>query len=324
MATTPAQAEWLHHQAGRAHRRRACVQVTSRTEQAQPAASHRYSSPDAGAAPPAPGWRARLRALLCCFRPDAGEYVRGEAEAVVIRPPQPPTPPQFSGEAVIGPLGVADAGRKTLVLDLDETLVHSSFKPIADPDYVIPVEIEGRVVDVYVLKRPWCDQFLAAVGPRFEVRPETSAFLICMRLGSNAVLRKERCSGKCLCALRRQRQPSPRASARVRVGVHDWLCCLCSPRLVPAPAGFTRDCKAHSPFVCRPGDCVHGQPGKVCGPAAGPAGQGARGALAPVPRGVLPVRGQLRQGPAVPGPPAGRQHHRRQLAALVRAWRRLP
>ena len=31
------------------------------------------------------------------------------------------------------------------MLDLDETLVHSSFKPIPDPDYIIPVEIEGKV-----------------------------------------------------------------------------------------------------------------------------------------------------------------------------------
>jgi hypothetical protein len=38
-----------------------------------------------------------------------------------------------------------DANKKTLVLDLDETLVHSSFKPIPDPDYIIPVEIEGKV-----------------------------------------------------------------------------------------------------------------------------------------------------------------------------------
>lgn len=38
-----------------------------------------------------------------------------------------------------------DAKKKTLVLDLDETLVHSSFKPIPDPDYIIPVEIEGKV-----------------------------------------------------------------------------------------------------------------------------------------------------------------------------------
>ena len=28
---------------------------------------------------------------------------------------------------------------KTLVLDLDETLVHSSFKPIPNPDFKIPV-----------------------------------------------------------------------------------------------------------------------------------------------------------------------------------------
>lgn len=40
---------------------------------------------------------------------------------------------------------VQDANKKTLVLDLDETLVHSSFKPIPDPDYIIPVEIEGKV-----------------------------------------------------------------------------------------------------------------------------------------------------------------------------------
>ena len=44
-----------------------------------------------------------------------------------------------------GPCCLQDAHKKTLVLDLDETLVHSSFKPIPDPDYIIPVEIEGKV-----------------------------------------------------------------------------------------------------------------------------------------------------------------------------------
>lgn len=62
-----------------------------------------------------------------------------------------------------------DIGKKTLVLDLDETLVHSSFKPISDPDYIIPVEIEGRVVDVYVLKRPFMDEFMDAIADRFEI-----------------------------------------------------------------------------------------------------------------------------------------------------------
>ena len=62
-----------------------------------------------------------------------------------------------------------DKGKVTLVLDLDETLVHSSFRPIPNPDFVIPVEIEGKVVDVYVLKRPHMDHFMAEVGSRFEV-----------------------------------------------------------------------------------------------------------------------------------------------------------
>lgn len=30
-------------------------------------------------------------------------------------------------------------GLKTLVLDLDETLIHSSFDPVPNPDYIIPV-----------------------------------------------------------------------------------------------------------------------------------------------------------------------------------------
>ena len=46
---------------------------------------------------------------------------------------------------LLGPQRRNDIGKKTLVLDLDETLVHSSFKPIDSPDIVLPVEIEGSV-----------------------------------------------------------------------------------------------------------------------------------------------------------------------------------
>jgi len=62
-----------------------------------------------------------------------------------------------------------DVGRKTLVLDLDETLVHSSFKPISNADFIIPVEIEGQTHHVYVLKRPGVDKFMKWVGEHFEV-----------------------------------------------------------------------------------------------------------------------------------------------------------
>jgi RNA polymerase II subunit A small phosphatase-like protein len=96
-----------------------------------------------------------------------------------------------------------DKNKHCLVLDLDETLVHSSFKPVPNADYVLPVEIEGESIRmhvsvqcrgfsrshpflppllsilspspagtthyVYVLKRPGCEEFLAAVGERYEV-----------------------------------------------------------------------------------------------------------------------------------------------------------
>ncbi len=55
------------------------------------------------------------------------------------RPAQPVPPHRYTGSPVIGPISAGDVGKKTLVLDLDETLVHSSFKPIPNPDYIIPV-----------------------------------------------------------------------------------------------------------------------------------------------------------------------------------------
>lgn len=109
------------------------------------------------------------RSILCCLAPPAAQpYPARDEGPVVIRPPPLPDLPHWP-EPVIGPPAAHDVGKKTLVLDLDETLVHSSFRPVPSPDYVIPVEIDGRIVDVYVLKRPYVDHFLRAVGQRFEV-----------------------------------------------------------------------------------------------------------------------------------------------------------
>lgn len=55
------------------------------------------------------------------------------------------------------------------MLDLDETLVHSSFKPPEQPDIVLPVEIEGKVCYVYVLIRPGAAKFLEELSEYYEL-----------------------------------------------------------------------------------------------------------------------------------------------------------
>ncbi|UZJ54927.1 hypothetical protein CBS101457_004247 [Exobasidium rhododendri] len=72
-------------------------------------------------------------------------------------------------QPLLVPVGTEDTGRKCLVLDLDETLVHSSFKMISNADFVVPVEIEGTVHNVYVIKRPGVDEFMRKMGEIYEV-----------------------------------------------------------------------------------------------------------------------------------------------------------
>ena len=131
--------------------------------------------------------------------PDAPPAVPDVDEEPLDEPPQPaeqqplvplPPPPPLSKrqEQVIAkenpPLPDASAekqtwllppaqaplkGRKCLILDLDETLVHSSFKILNQADFTIPVEIEGQYHNVYVIKRPGVDQFMKRVGELYEV-----------------------------------------------------------------------------------------------------------------------------------------------------------
>mmetsp|Transcript_66976 Transcript_66976/g.193543 ORF Transcript_66976/g.193543 Transcript_66976/m.193543 type:complete len:362 (-) Transcript_66976:172-1257(-) len=69
----------------------------------------------------------------------------------------------------LGPQIGKDVGRKTLVLDLDETLVHSSFRVTPGADIIITVELEGEHHKVYVRKRPGVDEFLIKVAQMYEV-----------------------------------------------------------------------------------------------------------------------------------------------------------
>lgn len=70
--------------------------------------------------------------------------------------------------ALLPEIHPADVNKKCLVIDLDETLVHSSFKPISNADFIVPVEIDGTIHQVYVLKRPYVDEFLKKVGELYE------------------------------------------------------------------------------------------------------------------------------------------------------------
>lgn len=42
------------------------------------------------------------------------------------------------------------------------------FQPISNADFIVPVEIDGTVHQVYVLKRPHVDEFLKRMGELYE------------------------------------------------------------------------------------------------------------------------------------------------------------
>ncbi|XP_066114948.1 carboxy-terminal domain RNA polymerase II polypeptide A small phosphatase 2 [Saccopteryx bilineata] len=75
---------------------------------------------------------------------------------------------QIPGTCLLPEVTEEDQGRICVVIDLDETLVHSSFKPINNADFIVPVEIDGTTHQVYVLKRPYVDEFLRRMGELFE------------------------------------------------------------------------------------------------------------------------------------------------------------
>ena len=59
--------------------------------------------------------------------------------------------------------------KKTLILDLDETLVHSSFTPFKENDIILEVDFEGVMYNIYVLVRPYAEEFLQTVSNYYEV-----------------------------------------------------------------------------------------------------------------------------------------------------------
>jgi len=59
--------------------------------------------------------------------------------------------------------------RKTLILDLDETLVHSTIKTVTHHHITVDVLIDGLTCTFYVIKRPHVDLFLKKVAEWFDI-----------------------------------------------------------------------------------------------------------------------------------------------------------
>ncbi|KAL2931014.1 Uncharacterized protein RDABS01_036424 [Bienertia sinuspersici] len=60
--------------------------------------------------------------------------------------------------------------KKTIFLDLDETLIHSSSDPLSKHfDFVVRPTIDGETMTFYVLKRPGVDKFLEYLCGKFEI-----------------------------------------------------------------------------------------------------------------------------------------------------------
>ncbi|XP_014474438.1 PREDICTED: carboxy-terminal domain RNA polymerase II polypeptide A small phosphatase 1 [Dinoponera quadriceps] len=113
--------------------------------------------------------RGFLRSLLCCLgRGRGGSSRSSKASSLQGDGRGSPPPGTGSPRFLLPPVRHQDMHKKCMVIDLDETLVHSSFKPINNADFVVPVEIDGTVHQVYVLKRPYVDEFLQRMGELYE------------------------------------------------------------------------------------------------------------------------------------------------------------
>ena len=60
--------------------------------------------------------------------------------------------------------------KKKLILDLDETLVHSGFNPFTrQSDISLQINIDGRAHTINILKRPYVDEFLKEISNYYEI-----------------------------------------------------------------------------------------------------------------------------------------------------------
>ncbi|KAM9535584.1 carboxy-terminal domain RNA polymerase II polypeptide A small phosphatase 2-like isoform 2-T2 [Salvelinus alpinus] len=118
--------------------------------------------------PKKPRSRNIFKALFCCLRAQDAPQPPPPAQDTLLPPEDNGTIAKVPETSLLPEVTPEDEGKICVVIDLDETLVHSSFKPISNADFIVPVEIEGTTHQVFVLKRPHVDEFLQRMGELFE------------------------------------------------------------------------------------------------------------------------------------------------------------
>ncbi|KAM9681179.1 CTD small phosphatase-like protein isoform 3-T4 [Dama dama] len=207
--------------------------------------------------------RGILSSFFCCFRdynveapPGSGPGVlpplveengglqKGDQRQII---PIPSPPAKY----LLPEVTVLDYGKKCVVIDLDETLVHSSFKPISNADFIVPVEIDGTIHQVYVLKRPHVDEFLQRMGQLFE----------CVLF--TASLAKETQPPPALCFVRRRTHPwsrdaacSPAPCSHDSLGSALGLLCVPPPAFPAPPASGASHFPGRASGPLRTSDCA--------------------------------------------------------------------
>ena len=80
----------------------------------------------------------------------------------------PPSKEQLARTPLLASKAVCSP-KVTLVLDLDETLVHCATEPISECDFTFNVVFNEVDYNIYVRKRPYMDEFIRRVADQFEL-----------------------------------------------------------------------------------------------------------------------------------------------------------
>ncbi|KAL8447551.1 hypothetical protein Emed_004339 [Eimeria media] len=120
-----------------------------------------------------PGWFNRQTAGKGVKIPKADVRIDPPPELVPFLPPQLPKDQQqqiaLKAAAAAAAAPQLLQGKKTLVLDLDETLVRSTFAKPSVYTFIIKVDLDGKERPIYINKRPGVTLFLNEVAKLFEV-----------------------------------------------------------------------------------------------------------------------------------------------------------